>query len=328
MIGYRDLDILGPSHSLYHTNSEMTVSVWYPAESVENLHSQIRYLDHVKGSAYIGAPIKSGKFPVIFFSHGSHGFRSQSWRVMEKWAQAGYLVFSIDHRGSSTFDTLSLKGYRDSFALRPLEIIQLIRHLENLPEDNWLSQHLLFEDEGKIVSALAGHSLGGLTALYLGGATANTLISKYLLKANKNAGTYKNYFKALIPMSPAGYTWFFKKCGIEEIQIPTMIVNGKSDIITPSAIETVPIYFALKSKKSRVLIKNAGHHTFCLAADIPLVKFFLLNKEAAEYGAQVSDHLAKISLLWLDKHLLNKDVDLSEEACVKDFGEFLEYTYN
>jgi len=99
---------------------EIMVQVWYPAaergdsgrapylESLDvagpavarrlNLPSfLLGHLDHVRTHAYVDAPAADGPFPLLIFSHGLRGLRTQNARLMEELASRGYVVASVDH---------------------------------------------------------------------------------------------------------------------------------------------------------------------------------------------------------------------------------------
>ena len=105
-----------------------------------------------------GAAPSGGPFPLLVLSHGMYGnMRNQAW-LAAALARRGFVVAAIDHPGTSSFN-------RDPDAARALwerqrDISRVIDHL--------LAQPDLAIDPGRIY--MAGHSLGGFTALLLAGA--------------------------------------------------------------------------------------------------------------------------------------------------------------
>ena len=99
---------------------ELMVQVWYPATTdsddrakwIENPRDRVdaivrkydvpkfiaKAVDRVDTDTYLNAePIRSEKFPVIIFSHGFEGFRSQNTIQIQELVSNGYIVFSLDH---------------------------------------------------------------------------------------------------------------------------------------------------------------------------------------------------------------------------------------
>lgn len=99
---------------------EIMVQVWYPAAErgeaerapyLEELDVagaavarrldlppfMLDHLDHVQTHAYVDAPAAEGRYPLLLFSHGLRGLRTQNGRLMEELASHGYVVASADH---------------------------------------------------------------------------------------------------------------------------------------------------------------------------------------------------------------------------------------
>lgn len=104
------------------------------------------------------AEAATGARPLVVLSHGMYGnARNQAWLAAEL-TQAGYIVAAIDHPGTSTF----LRDPDDAREMweRPRDITRLI--------DALLDRDDVQVDPDRIY--MAGHSLGGLTAIMLAGA--------------------------------------------------------------------------------------------------------------------------------------------------------------
>jgi len=98
---------------------KISVQIWYPA--IEKSDSLYPYLDHpelrieaianqinqsknlvkpvtnVKGNSYYKAKPINKKFPLILFSHGFGGYKTQNMIAIEALVSRGYIVISADH---------------------------------------------------------------------------------------------------------------------------------------------------------------------------------------------------------------------------------------
>ncbi|CAN5368153.1 hypothetical protein BH10CYA1_BH10CYA1_19780 [soil metagenome] len=167
-------------------------------------------------------PSVAGKAPLVIFSHGFGGSKTQSASIMKAMAEAGYLVIAPNHRDAdgstdthyrpqvsfSKFNEWSDKTYID----RHDDIVNLIRALH--ADTTWDKQI----DWAKI--ALCGHSLGGYTVLGLAGAWPSWKIPG---------------IKAVIALSPYTLPFTFNKAAaLDNLQTPVMYQGGTKDFgITP-----------------------------------------------------------------------------------------------
>ena len=104
---------------------EIIVQVWYPAipqskktntwidypsERVESISDNFkvpkfisRAIDRIDTDTYSESkPIDNDKFPIVIFSHGFEGFRTQNTTQIQELVSHGYIVFSLTH----TYDAL------------------------------------------------------------------------------------------------------------------------------------------------------------------------------------------------------------------------------
>jgi len=118
---------------------ELIVQVWYPsihegtdvAPWIDNPNERIdaiiekfkvpkfvaKAIDRVDTDTYLNSkPIENGNFPVIIFSHGFEGFRSQNTTQIQELVSNGYIVFSLDH----TYDAV-LTVFPDGRKISPAE---------------------------------------------------------------------------------------------------------------------------------------------------------------------------------------------------------------
>ncbi|ERT03995.1 alpha/beta hydrolase family protein [Lyngbya aestuarii BL J] len=131
---------------------------------------------------------------------------------------------------------------------------------------------------------ILGQSFGGYTALAVGGAELNreqliegcrksedrriTLNISTLLQCRslEVASQQKNFedprIKAVIAINPLT-SLIFGEEGMSEIRIPTMIIGGTKDYVTPAVTEQIQPYSWLKtSRKHLVLVEPGTHFSF------------------------------------------------------------------
>ncbi|GIG47167.1 hypothetical protein Dsi01nite_052080 [Dactylosporangium siamense] len=100
---------------------DLMISVWYPAESVGRYPrapwlppALMQTLMAASGfdpaaavapltAGHEGAPVRrrTGRLPVVVFSHGAHGHRAENTVVVQQLASHGYVVVTVDHAGDA-----------------------------------------------------------------------------------------------------------------------------------------------------------------------------------------------------------------------------------
>jgi predicted dienelactone hydrolase len=216
---------------------------------------------------------KTESFPLIVFSHGFQGDRfGNSW-LAEALVAKRYIVVMIDHTFNTSYDHSDLFIYT-SIWQRPLDMSELLTYLLEHPE--W--GHVINKDK----IAVAGFSLGGTTALWLSGIKADkdkfkqTLDDKYsrwrdwpkyaLEKARavdwtKAEQSYKdNRIKAVISIAP-DLGEAFTTDGLKETDVPTLIIVGDKDSVTPKK-QNAELYAKGIKGAELLVIDGAEHFTF------------------------------------------------------------------
>lgn len=220
----------------------ITAEVYYPtAHKVEN--KRVEHGIWLRGNYHKEATILDQKrpYPLIVFSHGFQGDRfGNSW-FAEKLVAQGYVVVMIEHTLNTSYEHSDLFVYTSMWQ-RPIDVSELLSHL--LAHSQW----------GKIIDpnkiAVAGFSLGGTTALWLGGMRADKKLFKETLDrkysrwsdwpesiAPKAQSTdwrqaelsYRDpRIKGVISFSPDLGEGFSKE-GFREMSVPTLIIVGDKD---------------------------------------------------------------------------------------------------
>ena len=166
-VGIRELEYIDPHEGGRH----LTLNVFYPAAIRERPAPAFVMPFFTKLNLYKDAEPAFGgsKHPLVMFSHGrgSNGLY-YAW-FAEFLAARGYIVAALNHYRANTYDST---------------IAYLANKLWQRPRDVGLSIRFLLNDPfwGKAIDAdrigVAGHSQGGFTALWVGGASINP--EKYL----------------------------------------------------------------------------------------------------------------------------------------------------
>jgi len=191
---------------------------------------------------HVDAPIVSDevKRPLIMFSHGagSNGLY-YAW-FGEYLASHGYFVAMLYHYRANTYDS-TIMYTRSKLWQRPRDISL---DITNLLEDKVWGPHI---DANRI--GVAGHSQGGFTSLWIGGAKVNpdlylayqtgwrnnpvvpaNLRAALPLDAEPARDVHDARVKAAFAMAPGDLPGFgMDEAGLEQLTIPTYIIVGARD---------------------------------------------------------------------------------------------------
>ena len=185
----------------------LMLQVWYPSDvNVYDIRSS--YIDNEKAFTYtlknqgygvpsmltdqIGSikcnswdsskPLKNNKFPIVIFSHGHGGLRTQNTNQVEELVSHGFIVMAVDHTYDAGFVEFLNGNIEYSLTSRPdsSPIIESpeefnTRFFYRINDINFLinqinSFHILDNEIFSIMDTssigIFGHSLGGLTSIY------------------------------------------------------------------------------------------------------------------------------------------------------------------
>lgn len=222
-----------------------------------------------------------GPAPVIVISHGLGSDRSSFIYLAQHLASHGFVVVVPEHPGSNAAQlealingTTSEVTQPSEFIDRPLDITFLLNDLENRSRgDRELRGRLNLQQVGVI-----GQSFGGYTALALAGAPinlaelrtdcpnqVNTLnlslslqcLALQLSEINPNLRDPR--VKAVMAINPIASA-IFGTASIEQIQIPTLLVAGSADTVSPALPEQIQPFTWLGSAEKYLALLERGTH--------------------------------------------------------------------
>ncbi|MEZ5376810.1 MAG: alpha/beta fold hydrolase [Acidimicrobiales bacterium] len=280
----------------------LTLRAWYPATRADDQRpTTITYVAPNKFNEQItpGAEITAvgsaidggepertgGPYPLVVFSHGYALSPIVYSTLIEHYASQGYLVLAPEHNES--FDG-SLTGFWQELIDRPVDIGRTIDEAERLNEPGAALDGMIDLDN----IAVVGHSYGGYTALAAGGAQFDFAAYKTRCAA-LTAEDPLNFFcaplanesdmatragldevpdglwpsmrdprvKAVISM--AGDAYLFDQRGLEQLEIPVMVMGGTVDNGTPYTWGAKLTFdHAASDNKTLVSFPGAGHMLF------------------------------------------------------------------
>jgi predicted dienelactone hydrolase len=223
--------------------------------------------------------LRSGKTPVVIFSHGLASRPEDFAKRAQHLVSYGYVVAIPQHPGSDTKQAEALlKGYsREIFDLkefinRPKDISYAIDELERRNQSEFQGQ-LDLESVG-----VAGHSFGGYTALAVAGAEINFdnlekdckrqfggLDTSLLLQCRALALPRQTYsfrdrrVSAVFTENPVNSS-IFGPAGLSKIEIPVFIAGGNYDPATPFVFEQVRVFPWLTTPNKYLAMSEGQAH--------------------------------------------------------------------
>lgn len=200
-------------------------------------------------------PAPASGFPVIVFSHGYSGSNTQSTFLMEALASAGYFVLAPNH-GDARTGWYPGKFLVDAVFRHPEEPFRKVDEWSDATYSDRAADVKAVLDaalgaenfEGVPVDpqkvGIAGHSLGGYTALGMAGAWPSWKDSR---------------IKAVLALSPYSNPYIFKG-DLPHLGVPVMYQGGTRDRrVTPTVRRVGGAYDVSSAPKYYVEFDGAGH---------------------------------------------------------------------
>ena len=263
--------------------------------------------------------------PLVVLSHGLGGNRSTLSYLATHLASHGFAVAVVEHPGSSEAQISELLAGKvgeavepEEMVRRPLDIRQLLDELEMMTTvEPALQNRIDFQQVGVV-----GHSMGGYTSLALAGATVDLqgleescpsqisqlnlslLLQCLVLSLPQPPPVLEDRrVKAAIAINPLSSAIFGPE-GMANIEIPTLVVSGSADTVTPALAEQIRPFTWLDTPQRYLMLMDGGTH-FSAIYDVEggdgLVDLPELALGPAPQLAQ--DYIKGLGLAFLKTHL-------------------------
>jgi predicted dienelactone hydrolase len=241
-VGIKQIEFVDPKDKDRH----LALAVFYPALLKDGSATPLVMPFFANLHLYKDAEIAptDKKYPLVMFSHGRGSNPLYYVWFAEFLASHGYIVAAPYHYRANTYDAT---------------IAYLANKLWQRPVDIGLAIDFLLDDPawGKYIDAdrigIAGHSQGGFTSLWIGGAKVNAdkylafqqgwrnnpMVPEYLRKelpldAAPALNVRDARVKAAFAMAPGIIKAFgMDEAGLRELTIPTYITVGEGDTQAP-----------------------------------------------------------------------------------------------
>ena len=241
-VGIKQLEYIDTHHGGRH----LAVAMFYPAE-IRNRSAKpfvMPFFANLHIYRDVDAAFEGAKHPLVIFSHGrgSNGLY-YAW-FAEFLASHGYIVAALDHYRANTYDS-TIAYLANKLWQRPVDVSLVISFLLS---DRFWGRYI---DASRI--GIAGHSQGGFTALWVGGARINPdkylafqrgwrhnpMVPEYLRKelpldAKPAIDVHDKRIRAVFAMAPGIVQAFgMDEAGLRRLTVPTYITVGARDTQTP-----------------------------------------------------------------------------------------------
>ena len=247
----------------------LTGFVWYPAQpgGTATRLGDTRTL--VGTSVVRGAPVGAGVFPLVVLSHGLGGNAlNQNWLATDL-AAHGMIVAAVNHPGT-TSDDVTAQGL-ETLWNRPADVSRTISEVVGDPA---FATHL---DAHRI--AVIGHSLGGYTALAIGGVQVTDAMRSYCadhtddgcaevprevlshLVDDRFIASHRDpRVVAVVAMAP-GLTPAMTAKTLAAVPVPVLLIAGGHDVVIPVA-DVRRVAAELPASARYAELPDAAHYDF------------------------------------------------------------------
>jgi predicted dienelactone hydrolase len=202
--------------------------IWYPAEGVE-------------GAVAEGAPpvTSGGPYPLVIYSHGSGGRPEYQRFFTEHLASWGYVVAAPPHPGNTSDDCVvcGSEVIVRSAMQRPDDVVFVLGEMLAMRDDASSALGTIIDPER---AAIAGHSFGGWTAIYV---------------------APDGRFDAAIAMAPGAPLTLLGQAS--QIEVPVLILaSGKDELINAVQVRSLGDEIPAATPLTYVAFPEGRHLTF------------------------------------------------------------------
>lgn len=251
--------------------------VWYPTNTTTAATQLIGDDAVFAGAAAVrDAPPAAGKHPLLVLSHGYRGNWSNQVWLASALAHQGYIVAAINHPGSTTHDRSPHAAAQ--LWQRPVDLSRAIDSVTTQPEK--------FGAVANDRVAVAGHSLGGWTALEIAGARfdperfaqdckAHPQLSSCSVYAQMNpastspskaalAADWRDQRVTAVVTLDVGLSRGMTDASLAALPVPALVIAaGAPSRELPAELESANLASRLPAASTRyVEISDASHFTF------------------------------------------------------------------
>jgi predicted dienelactone hydrolase len=296
-VGYQILDLKYQKDGQAET---LTVAVWYPTTAEPKPHI---YGGPTKGNVALGAAPRAegGPYPFLVFSHGYGGSGLSAAFFTEALAARGWIVACPDHHDKHSavrirtgqerdFDRLGF--FRDARVIAASGPGDRDKYLYRLDEMKIVLDGMLTSGQfGKLIDgdrvAVAGHSLGGFTALGVSGTVKER---------------HDRRIKAVLLFSTGTGGSLFREEELAAVRIPSMLFMGEREEKQLRGSKTMRelsdrIFRNASPPKYFLEVKGASHFSFNNRfAESPMTMLLSGTEEQFEV-------IRRYSIAFLEKHV-------------------------
>ena len=187
-------------------------------------------------------------YPLIVFSHGKGGIRTQSNFYTATLASHGYVVVAPDHSGDTIVELL--REVKSSGAIQPDSTLEAII---NRPLDVIAILDLIADVADDDIAAIIDHDTVGVTGHSFGALTSYLVASRDFR------------IDALVAQTPTSQAVIDLQAQtvMAELTTPSLIQSATLDETLPEATNAKPLYETLPGpEKSWLSLRRAGHFTY------------------------------------------------------------------
>ena len=240
--GCRALDVLDPVQG-----ARVPVHVLYPAREP----AARRAFGPYALEAAFDAPVSGERLPLVAMSHGTGGTPWGLLGLATHLARAGFAVALLEHPGNSRRDD-SLAGTPQNLANRPRHVRLA---LDAAFADPVVGPHLLAS-----TAAVIGHSLGGYTALAIGGGRPIALPDQTPDGVAHPVPVEPDPRIAAIVLLAPAIAWFMAPGALAGVRAPLLVRLAERDpLVPPEFVDWILRGLPAGARVDRAIVAGGGH---------------------------------------------------------------------